>query len=358
MLLAACTANGEPPAEAGSGGDVSTAGGGDGATAGAAGGAGGDGGGGEGGGDGEGGAGPECDGAPVTLTGDVLDPGQVYLDGTLEEGACYMSAVAHWSTPSSAVVGFPCHFDGRNAQIRPTDGRLIYLDSEDDVLLEFRCEGCPYDGGEYPLGPRANDPVLPTPPCEEDILAYTHFLISPEGAVLHRCRVDAPTWYDPSGNEVYADPDSPLLHLGHGGLALTERSVVDLATSASTPIVGLPERKVHTVRAKAPDRFLVVIDEEADRPPEESRQELWEVDGTGTATRLGAFPPLPAGVLSVYAIGAKLDACGGLLQIGEADDDSSDVIVRREIGGASEVVYTEATEPLVRMHGASLITGP
>ncbi|WP_437941465.1 hypothetical protein [Sorangium sp. So ce341] len=92
-----------------------------------------------------------------------------------------------------------------------------HLDSEDDVLLEFRCDGCPYDGGEYPLGPRANDPVLPTPPCEEDILAYTHFLISPEGAVLHRCRVDAPTWYDPSGNEVYADPDSPLLHFGHGG---------------------------------------------------------------------------------------------------------------------------------------------
>ncbi|WP_437626529.1 hypothetical protein [Sorangium sp. So ce1151] len=35
-----------------------------------------------------------------------------------------------------------------------------------------------------------------------------------------------------------------------------------------------------------------------------------------------------------------------------------DLVVRREIGGASEVVHTEESEPLVRNHGSRLVTGP
>lgn len=112
------------------------------------------------------------------------------------------------------------------------------------------------------------------------------------------------------------------------------------------------------MRAKAPDRFLLVIDVEPDAPPEDGRQELWEVDGAGNATRLGAFPLIPAGLLYVFATSSKLDACGGLVQIGRAAELAIDVIVRREIGGTSEVVYTETTDPRVKLHGSSLVTGP
>ncbi|WP_437751607.1 hypothetical protein [Sorangium sp. So ce1389] len=374
LLLCACASNDGPASEAGGGGAVSAGshgggtssptasgtggGGGRGADGGGGSGAGGDGG--AGGGGGEGGGEPACDRSPLAVAGDVFDPGEVYVMGTLEESSCYRYAVAHWSRPDSAAVGFTCDATTWSAQIRPTDGHFLYVDAalDDDRLREFRCDGCPYDGGDYPIAPHDNDTVLPTPACERDILGTTQFLVSATGAVLHRCNVAAATWYDETGKVVYADPDSPLLHVGHGDLALTRRSVVDLATSASTPIVGLPDRQIRTVRAKAPDKFLLVIDVEPDAPPEDGRQELWEVDGAGNATQLGAFPPIPADLLYVFATSSKLDACGGLVQIGHAAELAIDVIVRREIGGTSEVVYTETTDPRVKLHGSSLVTGP
>ncbi|WP_437732144.1 hypothetical protein [Sorangium sp. So ce1335] len=322
----------------------------------------------EGGSDGGGGAGaaeggagvgaPDCSGASSAVTGDVLDPDQVYLAGTLLEGACGRDAVAHWSSPESAVVGFHCHVDERSARIRPTDGRMLYTNVFEHLLRAFHCDDCPFRGNDYPEAPLDNDPVLLTPPCPDGLVPHDGFLVSPKGAVLYRCRADAATWYDESGRVAYADPEAPLLHLGHGDLALAARSVVHLATSTSRPIIGLPEgRLLHTVRARAPDRFLLVL--ESERPTEDgSSQELWEIDGRGAAKRLGAFPPLPAGAVQVSAATSKLDGCGALLQFGGGTGLLEDIIVRRDIGGASEVVYTEAADPLVKIHVSALFTGP
>lgn len=303
-------------------------------------------------------------GAAVEVVGDVFDPAQVYLVGTLaEEVRCGRDAVAHWSSPDSAVVGFDCLFDERSARIRPTDGRLLYSNVFEDALREFHCDGCLHTGGPYPLLPLANDPVLPTPPCVPASLgSLGGFLVSPTGTVLHACRSggvpDTTTWYDRSGAVVYTDADNPLRHLGYGDLALAERSVVHLATSVSRPLVGLPEnRTIHTVRAKPPDRFLLVL--EAEHPTDDgSSQELWEVDGGGKATRLGAFPPLPTEATQVSAHTSKLDGCGALFQFGGGVGGFEDVIVRREISGSSEVVYTEAADPTVKIRVSSLLTGP
>ncbi|WP_438024275.1 hypothetical protein [Sorangium sp. So ce233] len=317
----------------------------------------GDGGAGDGAGVAGGGA-PDCSGASAAVTGDVLDPDQVYLAGTLSEGSCGRDAVAHWSSPGSAVVGFHCHVDERSARIRPSDGRLLYTNVFEDLLREFRCDDCPFRGNDYPAAPLDNDPVLHTPPCADGLAPLTGFLVSPAGAVLYRCRSDDATWYDESGRVAYADPEDPLLHLGHGDLALAARSVVHLATSTSLPITGLPgDRLLHTVRARAPDSFLLVL--ESERPTDDgSSQELWQVDGDGAATRLGAFPPLPPGAVHVSAYTSKLDGCGALLQFGGGTGVLEDVIVRRHIGGVSEVVYTEAADPLVKIHVSSLFTGP
>ncbi|HTN88377.1 MAG TPA: hypothetical protein VL242_32070, partial [Sorangium sp.] len=114
---------------------------------------------------------------------------------------------------------------------------------------------------------------------------------------------------------------------------------------------------LHTVRARAPDSFLLVL--ESEHPTDDGgSQELWEVDGDGAATRLGAFPPLPAGAMQVSAYTSKLDGCGALLQFGGGPGVLEDVIVRRHIDGASEVVYTEARAPLVKIHVSALVTGP
>ncbi len=389
ILLVACSSSVETPAGGGgSGGDApAISAGSDGAGSGGAGGPtasgtggagaagsgsggrgeGGSGGRGEGGsgGRGEGGSGgsggddaPDCSGASAAVAGDVLDPEQVYLAGTLLEGICGQDAVVHWGSPGSAAVGFDCDVNERSAQILPAGGRLLYINVFEDLLREFRCDGCPYDGDAYPAAPLENDAVLSTPPCDPESDPLASFLVSPAGTVLHRCRSDLATWYDERGAVVHADPDNGLLHLGHGDLALTEQSVIHLATSTSMPIVGLPSiERLHTARAKAPDRFLLVLGSEA--PSDDgSSQELWEVDGRGNATRLGVFPPLPAEATEVSASTSKLDGCGALLQFGGGPGIFEDVIVRREIGGVSEVVYTEATDPLVKIHISALFTGP
>ncbi|WP_233561876.1 hypothetical protein [Sorangium cellulosum] len=52
------------------------------------------------------------------------------------------------------------------------------------------------------------------------------------------------------------------------------------------------------------------------------------------------------------------EATGALLQLGQGPMVLQDVIVRREIGGSSVVVYDEADGPLVQIHISGLVTGP
>jgi hypothetical protein len=91
--------------------------------------------------------------------GDIFDPSEVYLSGTLAEGTCELDAVAHWSCPNVAAVGFDCNFDGNavtmSAYVRPTDGRIVYANMFEDVIREFHCDGCPHHNGlrPYPARP-------------------------------------------------------------------------------------------------------------------------------------------------------------------------------------------------------------
>ncbi|WP_437600732.1 hypothetical protein WMF28_04080 [Sorangium sp. So ce590] len=73
----------------------------------------------------------------------MLDPEQVYLAGTLHEGICGQDAVVHRGSPGSAAVGFDCDVNERSAQSLPAGGRLLYINVFEDLLREFRCDGCP-----------------------------------------------------------------------------------------------------------------------------------------------------------------------------------------------------------------------
>jgi hypothetical protein len=289
---------------------------------------------------------PVCDGD--LLAGDVLEPHEVYIDGTLSEGACYLSVLAHFSAPNDAVSGFDCYFSGDNARIRPTDGRLLYSMTFEGLLREFHCDTCPIAPmTPYPATPLNNDVVLPTPACDPAETTQMQFLLTPEGDHYYRCAQWEPAWYDASGAIVYESEDDPLLHVGRCKQGLTEQAIVDLESGVKTPIVGLPLGDPMTIRVAPEGGFWVV------KTPEQP--ELWHVDANGVAASLGVYPQVPPDHTAGKGV---LDGCGVLHQIGGGPEVFVDLIFRRELGGATEIVYTEATDPLVKLHISYLVTGP
>jgi hypothetical protein len=304
---------------------------------------------------------PACEKA---LIGDVLDPGEVYLAGTVEEGACYKGAIAHWSCPNVGAVGFDCYFDGNssvnwsnsprlNAYVRPTDGRLIYTNLTTETFVrEFHCDDCPFDSPSkrYSRTPLDNDPFLPKD-CDLGN-PFPEFFVSPTGMVLYYCPASK-TWRDNGGLHTYVESNDPLLHVGYGNLGLTATRIVDLESGKAIPIVGFAGAlSAVAIRAVPPDKFWVV------EPRDSLGQsvELWEIDGTGMSRRVLQYASAPAN-LTLRQRG-RLDKSGAFSQMGSTRVALEDIIVRRDMQGGSEVVYTETTNPLVKIHISGLITGP
>lgn len=285
------------------------------------------------------------------LTSDFLDYTQVYLAGTVEEGSCGRDAIAHLSEPDAGVTGFDCYFDGETAQIRPFDGRLLYQNTFEYAVHEFHCDACPY-AGTYPEAPLANDPTLSLAPCVASDVEQPRFLVSPLGDVVHSCGLGG-AWYDEDGVEVYDDGGiDPLVHLGIDGLALTNTAVVDLVQGTYTPIEGLPSSSIVAARAFEGPTFLVAVYDGV------GVDQLWQIDASGLATVVGTYPPPPPGVGQVFPFSTRMDIRANLFQIAYGDEPFRDLVIRREPDGASDVVYDEIDEPLVRIHISSLVTGP
>lgn len=287
----------------------------------------------------------------VQVVNDVFDPGEVYLAGTLSEGACYMDAIAHWSDPNVSATGFDCYFDNRAAMVRPSDGRLLYTNTFEDKLRSFTCDNCPFDGGSYPTMVLANDPILPTPcPTATDELGT--FTVSPQGQVLHTCNTTGSRWRNQAGTEVFDATGDQLWSYGYNDLVLTRSRVVKLGTMMMSTISGLPSRSWLTTRALMDGFWIALPGASMTNPPE-----LWKVDENGVATKVGDYPALPANVTARFS--SKLDRDGALFEM--ASDTSvsfRDVIVRRKVAGTSDVVYTEASNPRVKIHISDLVTGP
>ncbi len=283
----------------------------------------------------------------------VLDPGEVYLMGTLSEGACYRDALAHWSNPNLASVGFDCYAYETSAMIRPTDGRLIYTNTFEDKLREYHCDDCSYSSTStaYPMNVLANDTVLPTPcAAANDSLAW--FRLTAEGEVLHQCRLSLGKLRDSTGAEVYDGTNDPVISVGGAGWLLTEKKVVNFKTSASVLLKGvIPVSKPIAIRWSPPDGFLLAS---ADSP---TAAVLYRASfSSGVEALVGQYPDLPSS-LNLYG-NYRLDAAGRLFSIATVSGTFTDVIVRSEIGGESKIVYTEADHPLVKIHISSLVTGP
>lgn len=293
------------------------------------------------------------DGGHGGTISDVFDPDEIYIAGTLAEGACYRDAMAHWSTPNVPASGFDCYFDNRTATIRPTDGRLLYTNTFEDLLREFRCDSCPTPpGNSYPTNVLANDPILPTPCGPNEPAEAWAFRVSPQGSVLHQCHGQQNAWRDSTGMVVYDEGAGALVAFGHAGVMLTNTAVVHPGMAMGLPIVGLPSRSWVTSRARI-DGFWVAI--AAANPTDAAT--LWKVDFMGMATKVADYAPLPANTRGGYS--GRLDGHGALFEMG---DDTTvvfrDVIIRRTLMGASDVVYSEASNPRVKLHISDLVTGP
>lgn len=313
--------------------------------------------------------GPPLPPLPRNCDGDMLvdgtfDPNEVYLAGTLIPGAACHDAIAHWSTPHDALAGFGCYFSPQVVSVRPTDGRLIYTNTFEDILREFHCDACPveYDSeyehrGDYPKQPLSNDTALVSPMCEADVGKY---LLSPEGEYLYRCQGGS-TWYDTEGQIIFEETgEGELSHLGYGDMGLVVSNglhgIVDLQTGTLTPFEGLPYNHhtdtLRAVRADSNGGFYIVI--ELDEP------ELWHVSADGgVATSLGLYPPTPGDFYFPPAADRHmaLDGCNALYQI-TTDSQANHLILRRELGGTTQIVYDESYDPFVKIHISSLVTGP
>lgn len=291
---------------------------------------------------------------------DVFDAQQVYLFGTVLEGSCSSDAIAHWMDPNHAGVGFGCYTNEDRAIVVPGTGRLIFTDSTDDTLREFRCDDCE-DFNELP-GPRryprnvfANDVMVPTPGCTSRGVGLSEFRVWPDGSVIHRCREAGASWYDETGATVASA--EVIVALGNNGRVLVRDgssgplSVLDVATSSVTAVDRAGVGPVLTSRARAPSGFWVVFTASRDRP------ELWSIEEDGTTNLVTTYAPQPPELR--FAGHARLDGARHLFHFARTDASPfHDVIVRRSPSGQSTVVYTEATSPAVKIHISSLVTGP
>jgi hypothetical protein len=310
----------------------------------------------------------QCSNGIVSIASDILNPGDVYLDGTLQEGACYLDALTHWSDPNSACTGFDCYFDGRGAVIRPTDGRMLYMNTFENVLREFHADSCPMPAmSAYPSTPLANDSVIPTPMCSMDAgtsnAGVAGFVVSPEGDVYYHCSGSGATvWYDLAAKAVYDESNGYALQkIARGRMALVGSSssekLANLTTGVLTDVAAPPSSpplttgSILAIRARDPAGFWVAVSSGTSGDPD-----LWEIHPDGTSAKIGSYPPIPTGQSA--ASSAALDGCGALLQISRGPMTLEDTIVRRQVQGSSQVVYDEATTPLVKIHISYLITGP
>lgn len=281
---------------------------------------------------------------PGDVPNGIFNPEEVYIFGTLSEGACYLDAIAHWSNPNVASVGFDCYVNESTSQIR-NDGTLIYTNTFEDVLREYHCDGCSswMPGMPYPSNVLANDTILATSPCDAN--GISGFITGITGERLHRCGT---TWYNASGTSVPIT--GVLLSYGHNNKVLTQTAVIDIATGEQFPITGLPTAGTTlTARVAGATSFWMARNVSG-------AVTLWRIDHSGAATLEGTYPAPPAN--NTPSGSARLDGSGNLFQQGRGPATFEDVVISRSLNGLSEVIYTEASNPAVKLHISSLVTGP
>lgn len=303
----------------------------------------------------------------------LFDPAQVYISGTLEQGACYRDALSTWANPNQAETGFSCSGPGGRAtpnggSIRPSDGRFVFMHELQGLktLRVFVPDG---NGvGDYPARPHDNDPVVHTL-CEP----ADYFMDPAGGDLVYACSLGAHclrsqcSYYRESGASYPVPEGYSLLHLGLDGTALllqrdvgwVVRDAQGALSPETTALSRLPEH-MSGVRAHDGGFWLLRTAEAGDRP------ERLNIGLDGALSVDGQYPaPEPPSAFAWPITNGDWSACaieraGTLLCFATNTRISlDDRILRMELGAnKAEVVYSEATFPLVKLHISALVTGP
>ncbi|MFW2388977.1 MAG: hypothetical protein ACN4G0_11610 [Polyangiales bacterium] len=286
----------------------------------------------------------------------------VYVWGFVTE-ANY-PALGFWETPNIAATAFS-RFNRRGGMLSP-EGDLLYSQqhaSGPDTLRRFVCDDCAWtadmDYESYPNNGAdedaiKNDPVISTP-C----FNLYRIVVGITGEILKNCgRLDgAFQWYDGSDQllEFLQGHNGPVMSLGYDNKLLTSIEIFDISDGSSVPLTGdFPTiSRGFTARVAGPDSFWMAIEDER-----------WTIDAnSGVGTLDGEFPPLPDGLSQITTNGAlvrhgKLDGEGNLFQL-VRDADFKNFLVRRTLGGTSEVLLEDGSGVLIYLREYDwLVTGP
>jgi hypothetical protein len=301
---------------------------------------------------------------------DVFEPGQVYLLGSLSGVTCAPSAIASLKEPALESVGFPCGIDRQSVVIRPSDGRLLYLDTMAKKVRAFARDQHPYDTGQdacrYPDNPTANDVDVPTTACDNSG-GPADFRLAPDlEGIWYTCANTPGLWFDENDAQIGFLGGSTPLARGYGGSVLATQGSVGDATAASLELYNngsqvdlvdpAQEGGILAVRV-LDDGYHVVVQGDG-----EGSGQIVIIGVDGSISSGAAYPSLPADVsLDVAGAGRAVDA-DGTLYVAVFDNRAgagSRAVVELEPGltGAATVVYSEADEPEVGPVSAVLVTG-
>jgi hypothetical protein len=298
---------------------------------------------------------------------DTFDRDAVYLLGSVPGATCSPSAVAALDSPDVESIGFGCGVDAQNVAIRPSDGRLVYLDGEGGRLLVFRKDDYSYDSGTdsctYPANPAGNDQVLTTTSCSGSIGAPSGFLFAPDReGFWYTCTNASGLWFDEGHDRVDAvGTRAPLLR-GYGGSMLVgpidspRELVLSIGDGTSEIAIGgglSEEGKVLAMRA-LDDGFWIALQNDG-----ESSIERLLVGLDGSVASEGEFPALPANVsFDAAGAGHALDVSGALYAavVDRRAGAAVSGVAKLVLAGESTVVYSESDTSEVTAEGAALVT--
>lgn len=311
----------------------------------------------------------------------TLDPGAVYLHGTLREGTGELDALASPADPNAFCVGFPPVSGYAPPFIRPFDGALIYVDSDTLEIRRFIPESLVWDADDdrwrYPSAPEANDELIVQPSCTG--VTVTETLSDPrDGRVLYRCAGGG--YYEDSTGTTLTDVIGRIYCIDGDGVMLAQGTIdhpmevllID-DQGDTTVVTGLPgsHAGIIVLARPASGGFYAVVND----IDEQGGPERWFISHDGTATYEGMYCEIPVGSQMhpgpAFDDGNdQLDADGNLWSLSwhDASGSTTDIVVKRELSGDCTVVYDEAdvssntyadweaASPTlsVRAHGSSL----
>lgn len=300
---------------------------------------------------------------PTTGSG-VFDPRRVYVLDHLS-GTCTNRALFSPSAPHETAVGFPC--DAEAFTIRPSDGRLLYIDVQTDEVRVFVPDPMVWDDAakawSMPSDPEANDPVIVHDSlCPEGVLSRL-FVGQEEDSLVLGCEpARTPTYIDAGGRRVLPDGRA-LIAIGRKGLQLTiagERrwTLVD-NVGKETRITGLPAWLGRPAAVRAHGAGFRILTTRTIGSLEYPR-ELWSIDPDGRASKAGSYDIPPAGLQVGGALFGQLDSQGSLYETGHLLEASGvvPVVVRFPLDAAMETLVSVNRSPHDQLRESPLRLSP